>query len=142
MWQPDPAVTTMEALAAWSASTSTAHGSRPETAGGRRVAGDDYDPGAIAGVLAAAATGIEGSRPGPLSRAARHMARAAQDQPRPRPAACDVLRTMADTFLTITLAGTDAGPPILVEEVARLAEGDAPPGRASPPSARHTALAS
>ena len=81
-WQPDPAVTTMEALAAWSASTSTAHGFRPEKAGGRRATDDDYDPGAIAGVLAAAATGIEGSRPGPLSQAARHMARAAQDQPR------------------------------------------------------------
>jgi hypothetical protein len=122
LWQPDPVVTTMEALAAWSASTHTAHGFRPEKAGGKRATGDDYDPGAIAGVLAAAATGIEGSRPGPLSRAARHMARAAQDQPRPRPAASDVLRTMADTFLTITLAGTDAGPLILVEELARLAE--------------------
>jgi hypothetical protein len=124
LWQPDPAVTTMEALAAWSASTSTAHGFRPERpAAGRVLTTNDYDPGAIAGVLAAAATGIEGSRPGPLSQAARHMARAAQHQPQQRPAACDdVLRTMADTFLTVTLAGTDAGPLVLVEEVARLAE--------------------
>jgi hypothetical protein len=123
-WQPDPTVTTMEALGAWSASTSIALGFRPRRAGVQRasVTSGDYDPGAIAGVLAAAATGIEGSRPGPLSQAARHMARAAQDQPGPRPAACDVLRTMADTFLTATFAGTDAGALVLVEEVARLAE--------------------
>jgi hypothetical protein len=123
-WQPGVTTTTMEALAAWSASTSTSPGFRPEKAGGRQasVAGDDYDVAAVAGVLAAAATGIEGTSPGPLSMAARHMARAAQDQPGPRHAASDVLRTMADTFLTITLAGTDAGPLILVEEVARLAD--------------------
>lgn len=123
-WQPDPAVTTMKALGAWSASTSTAHGFRPGKAGGERAfaVGGDYDPGAVAGVLAAAATGIEGSCPGPLSRAARHMARAAQDRPGPRPAACEVLRTMADTFLTVAFAGADAEPLVLVEEVARLAE--------------------
>jgi len=126
-WQPDATMTTMEALAAWSASTSTAQGVTPGTASGKGsavpvpVIGDDYDVAAVAGVLAAAATGIEGSQPGPLSRAARHMARAAQDEPRPVPAASDVLRTMADAFLTVTLAGIDAGALILVNEVALLA---------------------
>lgn len=123
-WQPDPAVTTMEALGAWSGSTSTAHDFHPGKADAERgsATGGDYDPGAIAGVLAAAAMGIEGSSAGPLSRAARHMARAAQDQPSPRPAASDVLRSMAGTFMTITFAGTGAGALILVEEVARLVE--------------------
>ena len=75
----------------------------------------------MAGVIAAAATGIEGSDPGPLSRAARHMACAAQHQPPPAPVASGVLRTMAGAFLTIAFAGTDAGALILVNEVAQLA---------------------
>jgi hypothetical protein len=122
-WQADATVTSMEALAAWSASTSTAPGFRPRRASGERasVTGDDYDITAVAGVLAAAATGIEGSHPGPLSRAARHMARAAQDQPPPAPVDSGVLRTMADSFLTIAFGGTDAGALILVNEVALLA---------------------
>jgi hypothetical protein len=124
-WQPDATATTMEALAAWSASTSIAPGPRRHrtTSGhGTSVTGDDYDISTVAGVIAAAATGIEGSDPGPLSRAARHMARAAQHQPPPAPAASGVLRTMADTFLTIAFAGTDAGTLILVNEVALLAD--------------------
>jgi hypothetical protein len=127
-WQPDPAVTTMEALAAWSASVSTAPGPAPGLhpfkASGEQafMAGNGCDVGAVAGVLAAAATGIEGRQPGLLSQAARHMARAAQDQPRPVPAASVALRTMADAFLTVTLAGTDAGGLVLVSEVARLVD--------------------
>ena len=139
-WQHDPATTTMEALAAWSASTSTAPGAargptkRPGTPS--PVAGGSYDAGSVAGVLAAAATGIEGTHPGPLSRAARHMARAAQEQPGPVPAA-DALRTMAGTFLAITSAGTDTGALILVSEVALLAEACA--ARAATPAARREA---
>jgi hypothetical protein len=124
-WQPDPTATTMEALAAWSASTSTAPESRRHlrTSGERTsVTDNDHDISAVAGVLAAAATGIEGNDPGPLSRAARHLARAAQHQPPPAPAASDVLRTMAEAFLTIAFAGTGAGALILVNEVALLAD--------------------
>jgi hypothetical protein len=124
-WQPDATATTMEALAAWSASTSTAPGfRRHRTTSGElaSVTGNDHAISAVAGVLAAAATGIEGSDPGPLSRAARHLARAAQHQPPPAPAASDVLRTMAEAFLTIAFAGTDAAALILVNEVALLAD--------------------
>src|SRR6185437_8377925 len=56
-WQPDATTTTMEALAAWSASTSAAPGFRRHlTANGERasVTDDDYDISAVAGVLAAA----------------------------------------------------------------------------------------
>jgi hypothetical protein len=139
-WQPDATATTMEALAAWSASTSTTPGFRRQlTASGERtsVTDDDYDISAVAGVLAAAATGIEGSDPGPLSRAARHMARAAQHQPPPAPAASGVLRTMAGAFLAIAVAGTDAGALILVNEVALLA--DACAARAATSAARREA---
>jgi hypothetical protein len=136
-WQPDATATTMEALAAWSASTSTAPGfRRHRTTSGERasVTDTDYAISAVAGVLAAAATGIEGSDPGPLSRAARHMARAAQHQPPPASAASGVLRTMAEVFLTIAFAGTDAGALILVNEVALLA--DACAARAATSAAR------
>jgi hypothetical protein len=74
--------------------------------------------------LAAAATSIEGEAPGPLSEAARRMARAAQEGPaRRNPAAAEVVRDMADTFLSVAFAGTGtAGTLILVREVARLAD--------------------
>lgn len=121
-WQTDATATTMEALAAWSASIPATPGCSPRNPSGEQasVTSDDCDISTVAGVLAAAATGVEGRDPGPLSRAARHMARAAQNQPGPAPAASDVLRTMADAFLTITFAGTDAGVLILVNEVALL----------------------
>jgi relaxase-like protein len=139
-WQSDATATTMEALAAWSASTSIAPGPRRHlrTSGERTsVTDNDYAISAMAGVLAAAATGIEGSDPGPLSRAARHLARAAQHQPPPAPATPGVLRTMADAFLTIASAGTDAGALILVNEVALLA--DACAARAATSTARREA---
>jgi hypothetical protein len=65
------------------------------------------------------------------------MARATQHQPPPAPAASDALRTMADAFLTIAFAGTDAGALILVNEVALLA--DACTTRAATPAARREA---
>lgn len=137
-WQPDPGATTVEALAAWSAVGTMTAASPPRQQ--RRFAAAEADTGTAADALAAAATSIEGENPGPLSQAARHMARAAHDDPAPRnPAAADAVRHMADAFLTIVFAGESetAGTLILVQEVARLA--DACAARATTVTARREA---
>jgi hypothetical protein len=90
-----------------------------------KIAEADCDTGAVADALAAAATSLEGETPGPLSEAARRMARAAQEDPAPRkPIATEVVRDMANTFLAVTFAGESrmAGTLILMQEAARLAD--------------------
>ncbi len=109
-WEPsgqDPAKSRTQALAAWSAASTldapvtSAH--QPGLSPIRALAGD---PAAAADLLAAAATGYEGAAPGPLSRAARHMARVAQDVPPAarRPQVAAVVSDMASTFLAVTSA--------------------------------------
>lgn len=122
-WQTDPQATTTEALAAWSAATTITPSPRPRRAARTQAAADGHARNA-AGVLAAAATSIEGTAPGPLAEAARRMARAAQEETGPRnPAAEGIIRDMAGTFLAVTAAGTGpAGTLILVREAARLAD--------------------
>lgn len=126
----------MEALAAWSAVGTMTPGTRRAS---QKRAVADGDLGSAADALAAAATSIEGEAPGPLSEAARRMARAAQEEPARRsPAAADIVRDMADTFLSIASAGSGpAGTLVLVREVARLA--DACAARAATATARREA---
>jgi hypothetical protein len=122
-WQADPRGTTMEALAAWSAMSTTAD--TPSTRHADRQRGvTDGHLGNAADALAIAATSVEAEAPGPLSEAARRMARAAQEETAPRtPGAAAAVRDMADTFLSVTFADTDAaGTLILTREVARLAD--------------------
>lgn len=125
-WGAETDVTDTEALAAWSvAATMAAEGPAPRVKSQRQVADADGDAGAAADLLAAVATSTEGRRPGPLSEAARHMARAAQENPSPRDmTVTEAVRGMADTFLSVTFAGESsaAGALILMQEVARLAD--------------------
>jgi hypothetical protein len=120
-----------EALAAWSAAISLddiplTTGSRPHSG---QLSGLE-DPRAAADLLAAAATACEPGAPGPLSQAARHMARAAQqtDQVTRRPEVTAVINDMASTFMAVTQAG--AGDVLtLVREVATLIDTIAAPAR-------------
>ena len=111
-----------EALAAWSAAASLDNppgttAPHPEPAGPGPV---PIDAPAAADLLAAAATACEPGAPGPLSQAARHMARAAQHvTPAPRrPETAAVISEMAGTFLAVTQADALT----LVSEVALLVE--------------------
>jgi hypothetical protein len=117
-WQADG--TTGEALAAWSAVITL--DDLPAPANHIQARGQvQLDPAAAADLLAAAASACEPGAPGPLSQAARHMARAAQ-QPGPaprRPQVMAVISDMASTFLAITAAGT-GDVLTLVREVAEL----------------------
>jgi hypothetical protein len=126
-WEPsgqDTAAARAEALAAWSAAISL--DDLPLATGGREHDGQltelgDAGPGAAADLLAVAATACEPGAPGPLSQAARHMARAAQ-QAGPvsrRPEVTAVISDMASTFMAITQAGT-GDVLTLVREVATL----------------------
>lgn len=65
-----------------------------------------------ADIAAAAATTIEGDNPGSVSRAARHMARAAQAEA--------VIAGMASTFIAVTSAGSTPSALVLVHEAAAL----------------------
>jgi hypothetical protein len=124
-WQVGPGLADAEALAAWAADTAITAGIAPRRSpvGRLSLAGVHADMGTAAGLLAAAATGIEGTAPGPLSRAARHMARAAQYQPGlGNHGATEVIGEMAEMFMFVTMAGTSAGPMMLVDEVIRLSE--------------------
>lgn len=125
-WGTDPGTMSTEALAAWSvAGTMDVPDPLRSPKPRRQVAAAEGDTGDAADVLAAAAKSVEGGTPGPLSEAARRMARAAQDDPAPRnPAAADAVRHMADAFLSVTFAGQSdaAGALILMQEVARLAD--------------------
>jgi len=123
-WQPaSPAGT----LAAWAAGHAVplprSAPAAPRRAGGpARVtagAGGQATAADAAGVLAAAAAVIEGARPGPLARAARQMARAAQHEPPARTGA--VIAGMAGTFLAVTAAGADDGTLALAREAILLA---------------------
>jgi hypothetical protein len=120
----NPAGARAEALAAWSTAVGLEqvplppHHPRP-VAALDAVAGD---PAAAADLLAAAATACEPGTPGPLSQAARHMARAAQHAgPAPRPGSAAVISEMAGAFQAITQAGT-GDVLTLVREVALLAD--------------------
>lgn len=122
-WEPaiaDPAAARAEALTAWLSAVSLDHlpATRNRTPGGGRV---QLDPASAADLLAAAAAACEPVAPGPLSRAARHMARAAQQPiPVPRqPQAAAVISEMASTFLAVTRAGS-GDVLTLVREVAAL----------------------
>jgi hypothetical protein len=126
-WEPagqNTAATRAEALAAWSAAISL--DDLPLATGDRSHDGQlnelgNAGPGAAADLLAAAATACEPGAPGPLSQAARHMARAAQ-QAGPvsrRPAVTAVISDMASTFMAVTQAGT-GDVLTLVREVATL----------------------
>ncbi len=79
-----------------------------------------------ADVLAAAAVRWEGDRGGPLSQAARQMARAAVQQPgTSRSGAAAAVRDVASVFVTTALAGSttvEFGALLLMREVSRLAD--------------------
>lgn len=128
LWQPDPNVTSTEALAAWSTNTTTIPSPKTRSSAkkqsAKRQAVADGHIGNAADALAAAAASIEGKAPGPLSEAARRMARAAQEETDQRnPVTTEAVRVMADTFLSVTFAGSEvAGTLILMQEVARLAD--------------------
>jgi hypothetical protein len=126
-WQADPSSTGMEALAAWSTITTTIPSLKTRSRTKREPVADGHI-GIAADALAAAAASIEGKAPGPLSEAARRMARAAQEgTDRRNPVTAEAVRVMADTFLSVTFAGSGvAGTLILMEEVARLADACAP----------------
>jgi hypothetical protein len=125
----NPATARAEALAAWSAATTldglpVTQPRLPQAArSGQPWTGQvQIDPGAAADLLAAAAVACEPDRPGPLSQAARQMARAAQHaDPVPRrPEVMAVISDMAGTFQAITQAGT-GDVLTLVREVEQLA---------------------
>jgi hypothetical protein len=78
-WQPE-ASADLAALGAWTAASqrepvTLAPAPAPAAT---RITGDEVSAADVAGLLAAAATGLEPGQPGPLSKAARLMARAAQ----------------------------------------------------------------
>jgi hypothetical protein len=124
-WEPvgqNTAAARAEALAAWSAAISL--DDIPLSTRSRLHSGQLNgleDPRAAADLLAAAATACERDAPGPLSQAARHMARAAQQagQVSRRPEVTAVISDMASTFMAITQAGT-GDVLTLVREVATL----------------------
>jgi hypothetical protein len=122
-WQADNSAEA-GALGAWAAAASRepvpVAPESARTAG--RPHGDEVTAGDAAGLLAAAAVGLEPGRPGLLSQAARHLARAAQAPVAPGghgPAGA--VGEMAETFTRIMLAGTSAGHAILAEDAACLA---------------------
>jgi len=121
----DPAITRAEALAAWSGAL-TLDGQSP--AGSTAPRAGQYDTAtAAADALAAVASACEPDHPGPLARAARHMARAACAQPAgvSHPELAAVVAAMASTFVTLTEAGTAPAPQatlILVRQVAQLVD--------------------
>jgi hypothetical protein len=119
----NPAVARAEALAAWSAAT-TLDNLPGTTSSPPRLTGPlQADPSAAADLLAAAAAACEPRTPGPLSQAARHMARAAQQQDPAtrRPEVSAVISDMASTFMAIMAAGT-GDVLTLVREVAQLVD--------------------
>ncbi|HXL94477.1 MAG TPA: hypothetical protein VN969_36560 [Streptosporangiaceae bacterium] len=119
----DPAMTRAEALAAWSGAA-TLDGQSP--AGSTAPRAGQYDAAtAVADVLAAAASACEPDHPGPLARAARHMARAACAQPAgaSHPELAAAVAAMASTFTTVTQAGSSPQATlILVRQVAQLVD--------------------
>jgi hypothetical protein len=123
----------IQALAAWSAAATLDNLPAPAGTPGRPHAlaiGDD--PAAAADLLAAAATACEPGRPGPLSEAARHMARAAQQHPATvrTPEVMAIVADMASTFMAITQAGNQQGALLLVEEISALVDACAAKARA------------
>ncbi|HEX6523329.1 MAG TPA: hypothetical protein VF070_25515 [Streptosporangiaceae bacterium] len=124
-----------EALAAWSAASTldspAVPARKPQNA---QLLALSADPAAAADLLAAAAAACEPSSPGPLSKAARHMARAAQAAPPAarRPEVVAVISDMAGTFLAITQAKANDAL-TLVREVALLV--DACVARSNPTAA-------
>jgi len=126
-WEPpgqNTAAARAEALAAWSAAITLDDlplptGDRPHA--GQLTGLEDVDPRSAADLLATAAAACEPGAPGPLSQAARHMAKAAQ-QARPvsrRPEVTAVISDMASTFMAVTQSGT-GDVLTLVREVATL----------------------
>ncbi|MBV9450722.1 MAG: hypothetical protein JO345_33010 [Streptosporangiaceae bacterium] len=126
----DPHEARIETLAAWSAATALdiPPGTSPKPPANHALAIAENATAAVtADLLAAAATGFEPGSPGPLSQAARLMARAAQQHPAPalRPEIAAVIGDMASTFLSVTRAGSAPSPAAaltLVEEVSRLVD--------------------
>jgi hypothetical protein len=117
----------MQALAAWSAATTL---DTPLDTGPAGTPGRPHglaigeDPAVAADLLAAAATACEPGRPGPLSQAARHMARAAQQHPvtSRTPEVMAIVADMASTFMAITQAGDQNSALLLMQEVAALVD--------------------
>ncbi len=131
----------IQALAAWSAATTL--GKLPAPAGipGRpHVLAIGDDPAAAADLLAAVATACEPGGPGPLSQAARHMARAAQQYPASSrsPEVMAIVADMASTFTAVTHAGNQRGALLLVEEVSALVDACAARARATAGTATAT----
>jgi hypothetical protein len=123
----DPKTARIQALAAWSTAitldTPPGPASRPDR---HHLLTIGEDPAAAADLLAAAATTCEPTNPGPLSQAARHMARAAQQHPATsrNPEVMAIVADMASTFMTITQASAAPGQGalLLVEEVSALVD--------------------
>jgi len=115
----------VQALAAWSAATTL--NKLPVLAGapGRQhVLAIGEDLAAAADLLAAAATACEPGEPGPLSQAARHMAKAAQQHAATSrtPEVMAIVADMASTFMTIAQAGNQDGALLLMQEVSALVD--------------------
>jgi hypothetical protein len=97
--------TPADALAAWTAGPLAPVLRRPEPNRiAARLAEEEVSAADAAGLLAAAAIGLEPDRPGLLSRAARSMARAAQAGPgrRPAPADWDEICVLIEDIFRIT----------------------------------------
>ncbi len=124
----NPNTKRIEALAAWSAATFGNPAGPQATPQPRTLAiTDDAAAAVAADLLAAAATGHEHGKPGPLSQAARHMARAAQNHPPPELGReiVTVIADMASTFLAVTSTAASHGTGTaltLMDEVARLVD--------------------
>jgi len=129
-WEPaatSPAAARAGALAAWSAAASLDDPlPAPQKAHPGQLNQIGHDTTAAADLLAAAAGGLERGSPGPLSQAARHMARAAQHTPPAprRPEVMAVVGDMAATFLAITQSSpaAPAAALTLMREVALLVD--------------------
>jgi hypothetical protein len=121
----DPTTARIQALAAWSAATTL--DTLPIPASGQNhpdVQAIGNDPVAAADLLAAAATACEPGDPGPLSQAARHMAKAALQHPATSrtPEVMAIVADMASTFTAVTQAGTKNGALLLMQEISALVD--------------------
>jgi hypothetical protein len=138
-WEP-PGTSTetarIQALAAWSAATTLDQlPSTPGTPDRQHALAIGEDLAAAADLLAAAATACEPGQPGPLSEAARHMAKAAQQQPATSrtPEVMAIVADMASTFMAVTQASATPGQGalLLIEEVSALIDACAAKARAT-----------